>query len=78
MFCESLGSNGMITLKTKTSSIAKTKKFSFDSIVMVSFGALRYDCHERTMMTWGGSIRFPYNYEEFEKVEYVIFDMAFK
>ena len=44
---------------------------------MVSFSVLRYDCHVQTMI-WGGSdIRFPCKYEEFEKAEYVIFDMVF-
>ena len=44
---------------------------------MVSFCALSYDCHVRTM-TWGGSnICFPCKYDELEKVKYAVFDMAF-
>ena len=46
-----------------------------DSILVVSFCVLRYDCHVRTRC--GCNIRFPCKYEEYEKVEYVIFDTVF-
>ena len=44
---------------------------------MVSFCALRYDCYVQTIIWHGPNIRFPCKYEEFEKVEYVIFDTVF-
>ena len=53
------------------------KKLSIDSIVIVSFCILRYDCDVRTMIWRGSNIRFPSKYEEFAKVEYLIFDMVF-
>ena len=40
-----MSENKWINKKIKTSSVAKTKKLSIDSIVMVSFSVLRYDCH---------------------------------
>ena len=74
-FC--FGNKETITLKIKTSSVAKTKELSIDSIVMVSFCVLSHDCHVRTMTRRGSNICFPCKYEEFEKVEYVISDMVF-
>ena len=38
------------------------KKFSIDTIVMVYFCALRYDCRLRTMIWCGSNIRFPCKY----------------
>ena len=76
-FFNSLGNKGTIPLKIKTSSVAKTKKFFIDSIAMDSFCVMRHDCHVRTMIWCGSNIRFSYKYEEFEKVEYGIFDMVF-
>ena len=58
LFSKSLGNKGTITLKIKTSSIAKTKKLSIDSIVMVSFCVMRYDCYVQTMLWRGSNIRF--------------------
>ena len=52
----------------KTSNVAKTKKFSIDSIAMVSFCLLSYDCHVRTIIWRASDIRFSHKQEEFEKV----------
>ena len=61
----------------KTSSVAKTKKFSIDSIAVVSFCVLRYDCYIQTTTWHGFNICFPRKNEKFAKVVYVIFGMVF-
>ena len=51
----------------KTSSVAKTIKYSIDYIVKVSFCLLRCDGYVRTIVWRSSDIHFPCKYETLEK-----------